>query len=102
MSRLASPTRRHALARSSSLGEELGLLHEDANQHVPVGQQRRERVHLLERRDVRLVLLEEAVPRLERAARIVAPPIVHAREAREELALADPLGLGDSLFVGVG
>ena len=81
--------------------QEFGLLREDAHQRFPVGEEGRQGVHLLERRDVGLVLLEEAVPRLERLARVVAPAVVHAREAREELALADPLGLRDPLLVRV-
>ena len=91
--------RRHVLARDSSSAEKLGLLGEDAHERRPVRQQGRERVHLLERRDVALVEAEQALPGVERAARIVAAAIVELRERGKKLLLRQPLdGLLDLHF----
>ena len=72
------------------VGRELGALDEHAHQDVPVRQQRRQLVHALQRLAVALVDLEEAVPRVERAARVVALLVVDAGERREQLLRPTP------------
>jgi len=84
------------------VGHQLGLAREDAHQRGPVAEQRRQRVHLLERLQLGLVQGKEAVPRVERASRIVASLVVELRQRRQELALGEALGLGDGGLVGAG
>ena len=93
MSRRASPTRRHVARAGLVVGDQLGLLDEDAHERRPVAEQRRQGVHLLERLELGLVEREEAVPGVERAARVVAPLVVELRQRRQELALRQPVGL---------
>src|SRR5262249_48950559 len=74
---------------------QVGAADEDADERRPVREERGERVHLLERTRVGLVLLEDALPGGERAARVVATLVVELRERLEELTPPDALDLLD-------
>ena len=82
--------------------DQLDLLDEHPHQRGPVAEERGQRVHLVERLELRLVEREEALPRHERPSRVVPALVVQLRQRRQELALREAVGLRDRRLVGGG
>jgi hypothetical protein len=84
------------------VGDELRLPQEDAHERSPIAQERGQRVHLLERLQIRFIERKQTFPCIEGASRIVSASIVQLRERRQELALRPTVGPGNRRFVRRG
>jgi hypothetical protein len=84
------------------VGDELRLPFQDLHDRRPVGQERGQHVHRVERLGIGLVQRKQAFVGGERSPRVVPLLVVQRGERRKKLPFHEHVGRLDRLFVGVG